>query len=280
MINNIKTFLLMLGLTALLIFIGAIAAGRQGMIIAFIIAAVMNFIAYWNSDKLILKIYKAQPASKAQFPYLYQTVEELTASANMPMPQIYIIPQDIPNAFATGRSPSHAAVAVTRGILSTLNRQELRGVIGHELSHVKNRDTLIQTAAATLAGAIMMLATLARFSAIFGGRSSSRGRGGGVIGLLAVAIIAPIAAMLIQSGISKSREYLADRDGASLSGNPRDLASALEKLSSSNTGNRMRASETTSPIFIVNPLSGARGLSSLFGTHPPVEERIRRLLNS
>ncbi len=279
MLNKLKTFILMLGLMGVLMLIGNLVGGRQGMIIAFVFAALMNFFSYWHSDKIVLKLYRAEPASRGENPELFRIVEDLASRANIPVPGVYILPQNTPNAFATGRNPSHAAVAVTRGIISILNRNELEGVIAHELSHVKNRDILVSTVAATMAGAIMLLASMARWAAILGGGRSSRNRGGaGMIGLLLAAIIAPLAAMLIQMAISRSREYLADRDGAEISGNPQHLAEALRKLQMHAGRGMQGANEATAHMFIVHPLKSS-GLSGLFSTHPDTEERIRRLQN-
>jgi len=269
-----KTGLLMLMLTVLLVVIGQLLGGNQGALLALIVAAVMNFISYWSSDKIALMRYRAQPVSREQAPELYSIVERLAGNAGLPMPRLYVIPTQTPNAFATGRNPRHAAVAVTEGALTLLDRDELAGVLGHELTHVKNRDILIQSVAATIGGAITMLAFWARFAMIFGG--GGRDRRGGGLELLAMAILAPIAAMLIQMGISRSREYSADKGGAEISGDPRPLASALVKLSEWSKRRPMNAGQTTAHMFIVNPLTGG-GLSSLFSTHPPTEERVRRL---
>jgi heat shock protein HtpX len=238
----------------------------------------MNFFSYWYSDKLVLKMYRASEVAPGQFPELYETVQRLTQRAGLPMPKLYVIPQQAPNAFATGRNPEHAVVAVTEGLLKLMNHKEVTGVLAHELAHVKNRDILIGSIAATMAGAIMILATMARWSAIFGGGSShdDEGGGAGVIGLIAMSIIAPMAAMVIQMAISRSREYLADATGASFAGNPDGLATALEKLGAYSKKLPMDANPSTAHMFIVNPLSG-RGLMSLFSTHPPLEERIARL---
>ncbi len=277
--NNIKTLFLLAGLTALLVFIGKLIGGQNGMIVAFILAVGMNFFSYWFSDKMVLRMYNAQEVDPAQAPELHQIVEELAREAGVPKPRVYIIPTDSPNAFATGRNPEHAAVAVTQGILRLMTPTELKGVLGHEMSHVLHRDILIQTVAATLAGAIMILADMARWGAILGAGSSQEGenRGGmGNLGLLVMAILAPFAAMLIQMAISRSREYWADDGGARLTHNPESLASALEKLAYGVQAAPMDASPATEPLFIVNPLTGG-GLMSLFSTHPPIEERIARL---
>lgn len=266
--NKIKTFLLMVMLMMLFIIIGNVIGGQQGMIIAFIFACFTNFFAYWFSDKVVLTMYKAQEVSEKDFPGLYRVVRNLTNSASLPMPRVYIIPTQTPNAFATGRNPEHAAVAVTKGILDVLNEEELKGVLGHELSHIKNRDILISTIAATFAGAITMLAYMARFAAFFGGGNRSRNRdGGGIIGLLVMVIIAPIAALLIQMAISRSREYLADDAGAKISGNPLGLANALKKLEYAADKIPMNTNSATAHLFIVNPLRSGF-MSNLFSTHP------------
>ncbi len=270
--NHIKTFFLLTVLTGLLLLMGNIFGGRQGMIIALIFAFGINFISYWYSDKIVLAIYKAKPAERTQYPALYSAVEELAAAASIPVPEIYILPAQDPNAFATGRSPSRGAVAVTEGLLRILNTQELKGVIAHELSHIKNRDTLIQTVAATVAGAVMVLASMARWSAFLGGRRRGRGN---ILALIAAAVIMPIAAMFIQMAISRSREYTADRSAAGISGNPVSLAEALRKLQS--YSGRMQVNQATSHLFIVQPFKGG-GLKSLFSTHPPIEDRIERLM--
>jgi heat shock protein HtpX len=275
--NTIKTTLLLGLLTGLILVIGRYLGGSQGIVIAFVFAAVMNFGAYWFSDKMVLRMYSAQPVDEAQAPELYRIVRNLVMKNQMPMPKIYIIPTDAPNAFATGRNPQNAAVAVTEGILRLLRPEELEGVLAHELAHVRNRDTLTSTIAATLAGAIMMLADLLRWSTIFGGmQGDQRDRGGGIFGLLAMTILAPLAATLIQLAISRSREFEADATGAHLVHNPFGLASALEKLETANQQMPMPATPQTAHLFIVNPLSGST-FARLFSTHPPLEERIRRL---
>jgi heat shock protein HtpX len=274
--NSLKTTFLMALLTGLLVVIGGLIAGKNGALIALGVAAVMNFIAYWSSDKIALARYKAQEVTRAQAPKLFDMVERLTQRAGIPMPRLYVIPSPTPNAFATGRDPKHAAVAVTEGALSLLNEEELTGVIAHELAHVKNRDILIQSVAATLGGAITMLAQWAQFAAIFGGGSSNDERRGGGPGLLIMAIVAPIAAVLIQMGISRSREYMADASGAKFAGSSRGLASALLKLDDFSRRRPMNASPTTAHMFIVNPLTGG-GIAKLFSTHPPIEERVKRL---
>lgn len=277
MMNGLKTGLLLTALTVLFLLIGLGLGGRQGMVIAFVFAVLMNFISYWFSDKIVLKMYRAREIQEADNPRLYRVVRSQSQMAELPMPRVYITPSASPNAFATGRNPKNAAVAVTEGILSLLSDDELEGVIGHELAHVKNRDILTQTIAATIAGAISMLAYMARWSAIFGGyggRDSNRGGGG--IALLAMAIIAPIAAMFIQMAISRSREYAADQEGAKISGRPLSLANALRKLQRGAARRPLQANPSTAHLFILSPLSG-RGMASLFSTHPPVEERIARL---
>jgi heat shock protein HtpX len=276
--NQFKTFLLMLVLTALFILVGTAIGGKSGAIYAFVFAALMNFFAYWFSDKIVLRMYGAQVVSQSEAPELYGVVAELTSKASLPMPKVYIMENDTPNAFATGRNPEHAAVAVTSGILRILSKEELMGVIGHELSHIQHRDILIGTIAATIAGAISMLATMARWGAMFGGFRSSDEEGGGggnIFVVLLVSIFASIAAMLIQMAISRSREYLADEGGAHLS-HPLSLARALGKLEIAAQRIPMKANPSTAHMFIVNPLKGGRVLS-LFSTHPPIEERIARL---
>ncbi len=277
--NNIKTLFLLVALTALMIFMGNLIGGQQGMIVAFIMAMGMNFFSYWFSDKMVLRMYNAQEVEPAQAPELHQIVEDLAREAGVPKPRVYIIPTESPNAFATGRNPEHAVVAVTQGILRLMTPTELKGVLGHEMGHVQHRDILIQTVAATLAGAIMIVANMAQWGAMSGAGSSQEGedRGGmGNLGLLVMAIMAPFAAMLIQMAISRSREYLADQAGARFTHNPESLASALEKLAYGVQAAPMQASPATEPLFIVNPLTGG-GLMSLFSTHPPIEERIARL---
>lgn len=276
--NHFKTFLLMLVLTALFILVGTAIGGKSGAIYAFVFAALMNFFAYWFSDKIVLRMYGAKEVSQAEAPELYQMVAELTNKASLPMPKVYTMENDTPNAFATGRNPEHAAVAVTTGILRILSKEELMGVIGHELSHIRHRDILISTIAATIAGAISMLATMARWGAMFGGFRSDNeegGRGGNILVVLLVSIFASIAAMLIQMAISRSREYLADEGGAHLS-HPLSLARALGKLEIAAQRIPMEANPSTAHMFIVNPLRGG-GVLSLFSTHPPIEERIARL---
>jgi len=274
--NNFKTAVLMVTLTLMLVFIGGFLGGKSGMTIALLIAFAMNFIAYWFSDKIVLRMYGASEVTEAEAPALYQLVAGLCQKANLPMPKVYIIDQDQPNAFATGRNPNKGAVAVTTGIMRILSREELEGVIAHELSHIKHRDILIGTIAATIAGAISYLAQMAQWAAIFGGGRNDEERGGSPIAALVMMIVGPIAAMLVQMAISRSREYGADKGGALLAGNPMCLAKALQKLDSAAHRIPMAANPATSHMFIVNPLSGG-GLVKLFSTHPPIEERIARL---
>lgn len=275
--NTIRTTLLLGALTGLLMLIGGYFGGKSGVVIAFLFAMVMNFGSYWFSDKIVLRMYKAQEISESQAPELYGIVKNLALRGNLPMPRVYVIPENTPNAFATGRDENHAVVAVTEGITRILNRDELEGVIGHELTHIKNKDMLIGSIAATLAGAIVMLANMAQWAAIFGGvsRDDDEG-GGGLIGLILMAILAPIAATIIQMAISRSREFLADAGGAKISGKPYGLAGALEKLQRASQAIPMDANPSTAHMFIVNPLTGG-SLMSLFSTHPPLEERIARL---
>ena len=275
--NTFKTFLLMFALTLLLIAVGGLIGGKGGMLIAFLIALAMNFGSYWFSDKVVLAMYHAKQLTREDLPELFQITEELTGRAGLPMPKLYLIENEQPNAFATGRDPQHAAVAVTSGIVRLLSRDELRGVISHELSHVKHRDILVSTLAATIAGAISFLATMAQWAFIFGGGRGSGDRdGGNPIGLLAMAIVAPIAALLIQLAISRSREYMADESGAKISGNPLSLASALKKLNARVEQVPMQAAPATAHLFIVNPLTSGI-MSKLFSTHPPMEDRVARL---
>lgn len=274
--NTLKTGMFLTVMTLLLIFIGRLLGGPGGMVVAFIVALVMNGVSYWFSDKIVLGMYRAKEVTQEEMPQLYQIVANLSRKANLPTPKVYIIPSQTPNAFATGRDPQHAAVAVTQGILSTLNQDELEGVLAHELAHVGNRDILIASIAATIAGAISMLAFMARFAAIFGGHRGSQERGGGIIGLLAMAIVAPIAAMVIQMAISRSREYQADAWGGRLCGRPLALANALKKLHTMARHRPMQANPSTAHMFIVSPLTG-RGLMSIFSTHPPVEKRVEAL---
>lgn len=277
MSNMLKTTLLLGLLTGIILWFGQFLGGSQGLMVAFVFAAVMNFGSYWFSDKLVLAMYKAKPVGMNEAPDLYRIVQNLATRAGMPMPKLYVIPSEAANAFATGRSPEHAAVAVTEGIMRLMTWDELEGVLAHELSHVKNRDILLSSIAATLAGVIMMLANMVRWGAMFGGFSrDDREEGGGLIGLLIMSIVAPLAAMLIQLAISRSREYQADASGAELLHSGDKLASALEKLEYSAERVPLDASPQTAHLFIVNPLRG-RSLANLFSTHPPLEERIKRL---
>ncbi len=275
--NTFKTAFLLTVLTLLLMFFGRVFGGQQGMVIALVIAGVMNFVSYFFSDKIALATYRAQPVTREQLPRVYQVVERLTQKAGLPMPRIYVIPTESPNAFATGRNPQHASVAVTQGILELLNDEELEGVLAHELGHVNNRDILISSIAATLAGAITYLGQMGRFAMIFGGLEGDRDnrRGGGLAALLML-ILAPIAAMLIQLAVSRSREYHADETGAKLTGNPYALASALSKLDAYSKRLPMAASPSTAHLFIIQPLLGVN-VGSLFSTHPPIAKRIERL---
>lgn len=273
--NMMKTVLLMTGLTLLLVVAGSTFGGKNGMVMAFAFACVMNIGTYWLSDKIVLAMYRAKKVSEAEAPELHRIVRELSIRAGIPMPKVYTIDNNTPNAFATGRNPEHAAVAVTTGIMNLLERDELSGVLGHELAHIKNRDILIGTIAATVAGAISMLANMAQWTMMFGGRRDDRENGHPLITIVMM-IFAPIAAMLIQMAISRSREYLADEAGAKISGNPLSLARALGKLQRGVQIMPMNANPATAHMFIVNPLTGG-GLLALFSTHPPIEERVRRL---
>ncbi len=276
--SRLKTLILLAALTALFMWVGQALGGQQGMVFAFMFAVIMNFGAYWFSDKIVLRMYNAQEVDEASAPDLYSVVQNLATKIGMPMPKVYIIPQETPNAFATGRSPEHAAVAATAGILRMLNRDELEGVLAHELGHVKNRDTLISTVAATLAGALSHLANMAMWGSMLGGgrhRDDERG-GNPLIGLVAI-VLAPLAAMLIQLAISRSREFGADESGARYTGNPLALASALQKIETTKQFVPMTTgSPATAHLFIINPFS-AQGFASLFSTHPPTAERVKRL---
>jgi heat shock protein HtpX len=274
--NGLKTMTLMITLTLVLVFVGAALGGKNGMTIALVFAFGMNFITYWFSDKIVLKMYRAQQVSEAEAPELFGTVMRLAQKAALPMPKIYIMEQEQPNAFATGRNPKHGAVAVTTGIMKILSREELEGVLAHELAHIKNRDILIGTIAASIAGAISYLAQMAQWAMIFGGKSNEDGEQGSPIASIVMMIVAPIAAMIVQMAISRSREYGADTGGASISGNPLYLANALKKLQMAAQKIPMDANPATSHMFIVNPLSGG-GILKLFSTHPPIEERVARL---
>jgi heat shock protein HtpX len=276
MFNQIKTLALLAFLTALFLFFGNLIGGSVGVVIAAVLAILMNFGAYWFSDRIVLRMYNAQEVTEREAPELYEMVRKLAARAEIPMPKVYIIPEETPNAFATGRNPKNASVAVTTGILHLLDKDELYGVLAHEIGHVKNRDTLIMTVAAALAGAISFIADMAFWSHIFGGSSDDEESGNPIVGLLAL-IVAPLAAMLIQLAISRSREFIADETGARLCGNPKALASALRKIEAWSQRIPIHSgSPATSHLFIVNPFSG-RSFSSLFSTHPSTEERIRRL---
>lgn len=274
--NGFKTMVLMVTLTLMLVFVGGLLGGKSGMTFALIMAFGMNFITYWFSDKIVLKMYGAKQVTEAEAPELYSMVRRLSQRAELPMPKVYVMEQEQPNAFATGRNPQHGAVAVTTGIMRILSREELEGVIGHELAHIKHRDILVSTVAATIAGAISYLAQMAQWTMIFGGRSSDDNRGGNPIAALVMMIVGPIAAMIVQMAISRSREYGADAGGATIAGNSMCLANALKKLHMASQKIPMNANPATSHMFIVNPLSGG-GLLRLFSTHPPMEERVARL---
>lgn len=274
--NTLKTTFLMALLTVLLVLLGGMIGGRNGMTFAFVMAAGMNFFAYWFSDRMVLSMYGAREITEREDPRFYGLVRRLAQRAGLPMPKVYVIDSDTPNAFATGRNPEHAAVAATSGILRILTEDELAGVMAHELAHVKHRDILISTIAATFAGAITYLANMAQWAAMFGGSRGDDDEGGGIFGTLLMAVLAPIAAMLVQMAISRSREYGADEGGAEVCGNPLSLASALQKLEMANQQVPMHANAATAHMFIVNPLTG-KNLMSLFSTHPPMAERIERL---
>jgi heat shock protein HtpX len=274
--NQIKTFILMALLTILLVWIGSLVGGRNGAIFALVFAGAMNFGVYWFSDRIVLKMYRAQSVTEAEQPVLHRIVRELALRGGIPMPKVYIIPQDAPNAFATGRNPQHAAVAVTTGIMKLLNEEELKGVLAHELSHVRHRDILIGTVAATIAGAISMIASFARWGAIFGGGDDREGGAAQLVIMLVLTTLAAIAAFLIQLAISRSREYHADEGGAQLAGNPLYLARALAKLDAGTKRIPMQVNPSTAHMFIVNPLT-RKGVQGLFSTHPPIEKRIERL---
>ena len=277
--NALKTTLLLTGLTLILILAGEYFGGSNGALIAFVIAAAMNFFSYFYSDKIALAMYGALPVTRDELPRAYEVVERLTGRAGLPMPKIYVIPTDSPNAFATGRNPQHASVAVTHGILNLLTDEELEGVLAHELGHVRNRDILTSSIAATLAGAITILARMAFwFGAIGGMGGDRRDREGGGLGALFMLIFAPFAAMLIQLWVSRTREYEADATGAHLTGNPYALASALEKISAYSKRIPLFASPTSAHLFIVQPLLSGETFASLFSTHPPIEKRIERLI--
>jgi heat shock protein HtpX len=280
MANLMKTGVLLAALTVLLVLIGGALGGQNGMVMAFGLALVMNFGSYWFSDKIVLAMYRAQPVDEASAPGLYRTVRTLVTRAGLPMPRVYVLPGEAPNAFATGRNPQHAAIAVTEGILRIMSEDELEGVLAHELSHVQNRDTLIMAIAATLAGAITYMAHMAQWAMIFGGGrrdSDEHDSGGGLVGGLLMIVLAPMAAMLIQMAVSRSREFQADASGARMAGQPWGLAKALEKLEiASRITAPMEATPATAHLFIVNPLTGG-GWTTLFATHPPIAERVARL---
>ncbi|MBZ5495327.1 MAG: zinc metalloprotease HtpX [Acidobacteriia bacterium] len=273
--NNLKTVLLLGLLTGIILFLGSLW-GERGITIALVFSVLINFGSYFFSDKIALSMYGAKPVSREEAPRLYSILDLLCARSALPMPKVYLIPTDSPNAFATGRNPQHASVAVTEGALRLLDENELQGVLAHELSHVKNRDILISSIAATIAGIIMWVANMARFAMIFGG-SRDREEGGGGLGGLVTIIVAPIAAMLIQLWISRTREYEADHSGAGMAGNPYGLASALQKLENYSKRIPMEASPSTAHMFIVHPFSGG-GMMNLFSTHPPIQKRVERLL--
>jgi heat shock protein HtpX len=275
--NTFKTAFLLSALTLLLMFVGRVFGGQNGMLIALIFAAVLNFVSYFYSDKIALAMYRAKPVTREELPRVYQVVERLTQKIGIPTPKIFVIPTDSPNAFATGRNPNHASVAVTQGILALLNDEELEGVLAHELGHVRNRDILISSIAATVAGAITYLAEIARWGMIFGGYERDRdSRGGGGFGALLMLLLAPVAAALIQLAVSRSREYQADETGAHFTGNPYALASALSKLDAYSKRLPLQATPSTAHLFIVQPFLGM-SFGSLFSTHPPIAKRIERL---
>src|SRR5438270_5608949 len=277
--NTFKTAFLLTALTLLLLFVGRVFGGQSRMLITLVFAAVLNFVSYFYSDKIALSMYRAKPVTREELPRAYQVVEWLTQKIRIPMPKIYVIPTDSPNAFATGRNPNHASVAVTQGILNLLTDEELEGVLAHELGHVRNRDILISSVAATLAGAVTMLARMGYYAELFGygGGSDSRDRRGGALTGLLMLILAPFAAMLIQLAVSRSREYAADESGAHFTGNPYALASALQKLDAYSKRTPMVASPSTAHLFIIQPLVGGDVWASLFSTHPPIYKRIERL---
>lgn len=277
--NRIKSVMLLTLLSVILMAIGGAVGGSNGALVMFIISLVINFISYWNCDKIALRSYNAQPLTEEEVPELFDLVRELIKRAHMPMPRLYIIPNDVPNAFATGRDENHAAVALTEGLMTMLDRDELAGVISHELSHIKHRDTLIMTLAASIAGAISWIANMAQWAAIFGGGRDEEGHSANPIALMVTAVVAPIAAMVIQMALSRSREFMADATGAEISGKPLALASALEKLDNY-AHHRVMANATpaSSGLFIINPLAGVKSMAAnLFSTHPSTEERIKKL---
>lgn len=276
--NRVKSVMLLTLLSLILMAIGGVVGGQNGAMAMFLISLAINFYTYWNSDKMALRAYNAQPLSESQVPELYELVRELCRKAELPMPRLYVIPTDVPNAFATGRNPEHAAVAVTEGILSMLNRDEIAGVISHELSHVKHRDTLIMTLSASIATAISYIANIAQWAAIFGTAREEDGNRSNPIALIVTIVVAPLAASLIQFALSRSREYMADASGARISGKPLALASALLKLDDY-AHHRVipDAKPATSGLFIINPLAGVGGMANLFSTHPSTEERVKKL---
>jgi heat shock protein HtpX len=280
MANVMRTGVLLAALTVLLMLIGGALGGQNGMVMAFVLSIVMNFGAYWFSDRIVLAMYRAQPVDEASAPGLYRMVRNLVTRAGLPMPRVYIIPEEAPNAFATGRNPQHAAIAVTEGIMRVMGEDELEGVLAHELAHVQNRDTLIMAVAATLAGAVTYMAHMAQWAMIFGGGrrdgDEDESGGGGLVGGLLMIVLAPLAATLIQLAISRSREFHADATGARIAGQPWGLAKALEKLEMASKAVPMHATPATAHLFIVNPLTGG-GWMTLFMTHPPVSERVARL---
>lgn len=274
--NQFRTFMLLGLMTVFIVWVGRLLGGQQGMVLALMLAAGMNFFSYWYSDKIVLRMYSAREINPRSAPELYDIVETLARRAGLPTPRIFLIPGDAPNAFATGRNPQHAVVAVTQGLLNLMSRDEIEGVLAHELAHVKNRDILIGSVAATMAGAVMILASMARWSAFLGGGSDDEEGGLGFVGLMVMSILAPMAAMLIQMAVSRSREYQADATGASFAGNPEGLARALEKLGGYARRGMPEAKPATAHMFIVNPLSG-QSVARFFSTHPPIEERVARL---
>jgi len=276
MVNTMKTFILMAALTALFMFAGQALGGQSGMAFALVMALAMNFFAYWFSDRLALTMGRARQVSNDQAPQLHAMIEKLARNAGLPKPKVYVMPGQTPNAFATGRNPEHAAIAVTEGLLQLLQRDELEGVIGHELGHIKNRDILISSIAAVMAGAISYLATMAQWAMIFGGGSNDDEGRGNLVAMLVTMIIAPVAAAIIQMAISRSREYLADASGAKICGHPIALANALGRLEEYNHRRPMKINPATAQMYIVNPLAGGT-MAGLFSTHPPIQERIKRL---
>jgi heat shock protein HtpX len=279
MYNSLKTLFLMVLLSGILMFIGGAIGGSVGVMFAFIISIAMNFFSYWFSDTMVLKMYNAREITEVENPKLYGMVRRLTQKAQMPMPKVCIVPDDSPNAFATGRNPEHSAVAVTEGIMHILSDDELEGVISHELAHVKNRDTLISTVVAAIAGTILMVANMAQWAALFGGLGGDDDDGPGILGLLATIIVAPIAASLVQFAISRSREFMADSEGARIAGNKYGLINGLKKIHGAIQVNPMRsASKNTAHLMIANPFSG-KGFSTLFSTHPSLEQRVENLMN-